>query len=208
MTPMERESLIRTYLEGSMSSDEEHEFFIDVALNAELRTELKAYRTVESAIRKDREIDAGDILQLERSVMAALASTAQAARAPRRMSGLRRAGLRRAGYAGALILAITAIVFLTRPQSEPPAPRRTSLLPTAVDAHPDVSPPQRQPEIAAGDAAASSPAPARRHPARRRKADTIVHRRPAQPEHKTETAGPRRASDSVGIGVDLRIGDK
>jgi hypothetical protein len=203
MTPMERESLIRTYLEGSMSSDEEHEFFIDVALNAELRTELKAYRTVESAIRKDREIDAGDILQLERSVMAALASTAPAGRAPRRMSGLRRAG-----YAGALIVAITAIVLLTRPQSEPPAPRQTNLLPTAVDAHPGVSPPQRQPEIAAGDAAASSPAPTRRHPARRRKADTIVHRRPARPEQKTETAGPRRASDSVGIGVDLRIGDK
>ncbi len=53
MNRAERERLIERYLNGEMTSSEEHDLFIEVAVDRELRTELKAYRTVESAIRKD-----------------------------------------------------------------------------------------------------------------------------------------------------------
>jgi hypothetical protein len=54
MIPSERELLLRRYIGGEMTSAEEEEFFIQVALDRELRNELKDHRTIESAIRKDR----------------------------------------------------------------------------------------------------------------------------------------------------------
>jgi hypothetical protein len=54
---LERERLIERYLSGAMSSSEEQDFFIEVAADRELRTELKAYQIVESAVRKDRLAD-------------------------------------------------------------------------------------------------------------------------------------------------------
>lgn len=57
MTRLERESMIGRYMCGGMTSAEEQEFFIQVALDPELRLELKAHRTVESAMRKDRDAE-------------------------------------------------------------------------------------------------------------------------------------------------------
>lgn len=57
MTRAEREIMIGRYMGGVMNSSEEQEFFIQVALDPELRLELKAHRTVESAIRKDRDAE-------------------------------------------------------------------------------------------------------------------------------------------------------
>jgi hypothetical protein len=53
MNQAERERLVDHYLSGAMSVPEEQEFFIQVALNDELRQTLKAYRIVENALQKD-----------------------------------------------------------------------------------------------------------------------------------------------------------
>ena len=58
MTRIEREQLIGRYLSGEMSSAEEQEFFIQVAVDKELRHDLKAHRIIDSAIRKDRDAQA------------------------------------------------------------------------------------------------------------------------------------------------------
>lgn len=55
MTRTQREALIGTYLRGEMSAVEEQDFFIQVALDDELRAELRAQRTVDSAMRKERD---------------------------------------------------------------------------------------------------------------------------------------------------------
>lgn len=55
MTRGEQERLVERYLDGGMSSVEEEEFFIQVAVDNDLRRTLKAHRIVDSAIRKHRE---------------------------------------------------------------------------------------------------------------------------------------------------------
>ncbi|MDB5032824.1 MAG: hypothetical protein JWQ98_65 [Chlorobi bacterium] len=55
MTRSEQEKLVERYLGGDMNSSQEEEFFIQVAVNNDLRQTLKAYRVVESAIRKHRD---------------------------------------------------------------------------------------------------------------------------------------------------------
>ncbi len=55
MTRSEREAHIQRYLSGAMTSAEEQDFFIQVAVDDDLRLELKAQRTVESAMRKERD---------------------------------------------------------------------------------------------------------------------------------------------------------
>ena len=57
MTRSERERLVEQYMEGSMDFAQEENFFIQVAIDEELRRTLKAYRIVEEAIRKEREVD-------------------------------------------------------------------------------------------------------------------------------------------------------
>jgi hypothetical protein len=57
MTRSEREQIIQRYLSGEMSSAEEGDFFIQVALDNELRHDLQAQQTIESAFRKDREAE-------------------------------------------------------------------------------------------------------------------------------------------------------
>jgi len=53
MNTSEREQLLERYLAGQMSVAEEEEFFIKVALDRELRGELKAHRAIDGAIRKE-----------------------------------------------------------------------------------------------------------------------------------------------------------
>lgn len=54
MTRAERDRLIERYLREEMTPSEEQEFFVEAATDKELRFELKASRTVDSAFRKDR----------------------------------------------------------------------------------------------------------------------------------------------------------
>ncbi len=55
MTRTEQERWVERYLSGEMNSADEQEFFIQVAVDNNLRQTLKAYRIVESAIRKHRD---------------------------------------------------------------------------------------------------------------------------------------------------------
>lgn len=55
MTRTEQERLVERYLNSEMNSADEQEFFIQVAVDSNLRQTLKAYRIVESALRKHRD---------------------------------------------------------------------------------------------------------------------------------------------------------
>lgn len=55
MTRSEQERLVERYLSGEMLSADEEEFFMQVAVDRDLRQTLKAYRIVESALRKHRD---------------------------------------------------------------------------------------------------------------------------------------------------------
>lgn len=55
MTRSEHEHLVERYLSGRMSPADEQEFFIQVAVDSNLRQTLKAYRVVESAMQKHRD---------------------------------------------------------------------------------------------------------------------------------------------------------
>ena len=54
MTRTEQEHLVEQYLRGELSAVEEHDFFIQVALDSDLRQTLKAFRVVDSALQKHR----------------------------------------------------------------------------------------------------------------------------------------------------------
>lgn len=74
MTRAEREMMIGRYMGGGMSTAEEQEFFIQVAVDPELRLELKAHRTVESAIRKDRDAEPAGHTALRGRIASTLAA--------------------------------------------------------------------------------------------------------------------------------------
>lgn len=82
MTRAERERLIQSYLGGEMSSAEESDFFIQVALDKELRQDLKAQRTIESAFRKDRESEPSEHTALRSRVAMSLAASSAATQGP------------------------------------------------------------------------------------------------------------------------------
>ncbi|MEO5929975.1 MAG: hypothetical protein ABIR47_08585, partial [Candidatus Kapaibacterium sp.] len=73
MTRSERELFIQRYLSGEMTSSEEGDFFLQVALDKELRHDLQAQKTVESAFRKDREAVASEHTGLRLKMAAMLA---------------------------------------------------------------------------------------------------------------------------------------
>lgn len=74
MTRLERERHIERYLSGSMTPAEEQDFFIQAALDREMRYELKALVTVDSAIRKEREAESGEHTAMRTRVAAMLAA--------------------------------------------------------------------------------------------------------------------------------------
>ncbi len=74
MTRSERERQIERYISGEMNPAEEQDFFIQAALEKELRLELKALVTVDSAIRKDREAEPAEHTALRSRVAAMLAA--------------------------------------------------------------------------------------------------------------------------------------
>ncbi len=55
MNRAEQERLVEHYLAGAMSTADEEDFYLQVAIDAELRQTLKAYRIVDSALRKHRD---------------------------------------------------------------------------------------------------------------------------------------------------------
>jgi hypothetical protein len=77
MKQAECEQLVDRYMSGDMSVSEEQDFFIQVAVNDELRQTLKAYRVVDTALRKDRSVPrpAGND-RSRANIMAMLAATA------------------------------------------------------------------------------------------------------------------------------------
>lgn len=79
MTRVEREELLRRYLEGEMSLEQEHDFIIQVALDKELRHELKAQQTIDRAFRKDRVVDPSAYASLQSAVSAMIAAPAATA---------------------------------------------------------------------------------------------------------------------------------
>jgi hypothetical protein len=80
MIRSEREQIIQRYLSGEMSSAEEGDFFIQVALDRELRHDLQAQQTIESAFRKDREAERVGHTGLRTRVASMLAAGPPAAR--------------------------------------------------------------------------------------------------------------------------------
>jgi hypothetical protein len=89
MKQAECEQLVDRYMSGDMSVSEEQDFFIQVAVNDELRQTLKAYRVVDTALRKDRSVPrpAGND-RSRANVMAMLAATAPIAGAGAAGSGV------------------------------------------------------------------------------------------------------------------------
>jgi hypothetical protein len=72
MTRLERDALIDRYLGGDMSPAEEQDFFIQAAVDKDLRRELKAQQTIASAIRKDSVLPPEDHLAVQVHVAAML----------------------------------------------------------------------------------------------------------------------------------------
>jgi hypothetical protein len=93
MTRPEREQLIARYLNGDMPITEEHDFFIQVALDSELRNELKAHRMVDESALNYRNQERTPHTALRARTMAMLAAYPAARQTPAPPSGwLARAG--------------------------------------------------------------------------------------------------------------------
>lgn len=76
MTQIEREELLRRYIDGQMSLEQEHEFFIEVALDKELRHGLKAQREIDEAMQADRgQPTPSEYASLQSSLATVLAAT-------------------------------------------------------------------------------------------------------------------------------------
>jgi hypothetical protein len=87
MTRPEREQLIARYLNGDMPITEEHDFFIQVALDSELRNELKAHRMVDESARDYRNRERTPHTALRARTMAMLAAYPAARQTPAPPSG-------------------------------------------------------------------------------------------------------------------------
>lgn len=80
MNRIERERALERYMSGEMSAAEESDFFIQVALEKELRQELKAQRVIETALRKDLESEPTEHTAMRARVASMLVETPAAAR--------------------------------------------------------------------------------------------------------------------------------
>ncbi len=80
MNRIERERALERYMSGEMNAAEESDFFIQVALEKELRQELKAQRVIETALRKDLESEPTEHTAMRARVASMLVETPAAAR--------------------------------------------------------------------------------------------------------------------------------
>jgi hypothetical protein len=99
------EELIERYLSGAMSGVEEEDFFARVAVDSNLRNELKAYRIMEDALRKHREGFSTEHSATRRRVVAALGAPVSNVRTPS-------AGVGRYIAIGLSMLALAAAVVV------------------------------------------------------------------------------------------------
>lgn len=80
MNRIERERALERYMSGEMNAAEESDFFIQVALEKELRQELKAQRVIETALRKDLESEPTEHTAMRARVASMLVETPATAR--------------------------------------------------------------------------------------------------------------------------------
>ncbi len=109
MTRIEREELLRRYLNGEMGLEQEHDFLIQVALDKELRHELKAQQTIDRAFQKDKVVDPSSYASLQGKVAMMLTTVAQEPNAAQASVGKSSAPSLRFGrwvVAGALLLSL------------------------------------------------------------------------------------------------------
>lgn len=92
MTRSEREHLIERYLDGAMSVDQEHDLFIEAATNKELRAELKAYRVIDHALRKDSAVEPAGYSAVRAHMQGLLAASTATAAAGQSAPGIGRSG--------------------------------------------------------------------------------------------------------------------
>ena len=114
MTRIEREELLRRYMHGELNLEQEHEFFIQVALDKELRHELKAQQTIDRAFQKDRVVNTSAYAPIQGKVAAMLAA-AETSDMPRGSVGEKRGlSLLRSGKwiaLGAAVVGVSAAWF-------------------------------------------------------------------------------------------------
>ena len=122
MTRSERERLIVRHLSGEMGPTEERDFFLQVALDKELRQELQAQRTIDSAFKKEREGEPTQHTALRMRIQDVLA--ASPARAPQtEETERRRTWISRPGRwfsAGLVLIALLTTALLLSPSGTPP----------------------------------------------------------------------------------------
>ncbi len=111
------EALLERYVNGTLSAAEEEEFFIHVALNRELRNDLKAQRILQDAMQKDRNAEPVQHTALRSRVAETLAASPAVASNPEQTfsgAGAREAVAGGPGWAigtGLIAVAIVAILF-------------------------------------------------------------------------------------------------
>lgn len=235
MTRNERERLIQRYMSGEMPLAEEHDFFIQVALDRQLWLDLKAHQTVESAMMKDRVVEPSEIAMMGAQVTAMLAAThtgtgggssalpAQSAPAATAQGAVAMIGggtmkwLVAALCMTGLVTASAVVAPLLPPPLLPPPPSAAIVAPHMA---PTPLPPagteaaQPVPDAGPSRTAASSPTPpredARGAQARRGSPDAITRTAEASPrahERKPSRQIPaaRPAGDSIPLGARIRL---
>jgi hypothetical protein len=124
MRQVEREELIRRYMENAMTSVEEENFFIQVALDRNLRVELKAQQLIESTILKDRTLDASEFSLLESRIEATLIGSNP-------LAAVAVSGIGRWGAALLMLGTVTMLVMLAVPLL--PVPHAGLLMPGSAE---------------------------------------------------------------------------
>jgi hypothetical protein len=130
MTRSEREQQILRYLRGDMTSVEEQNFFIQVALDRELRDELMAQRAIEGSIRGFRDVERTQQHTVLRSRTAALlagypasqvgATVAGGAMQPSTIAGQGSGLSTRWVLAAMLAVGLSVVLFFALPNQEKP----------------------------------------------------------------------------------------
>lgn len=195
MTRLERERHIERYLSGSMTPAEEQDFFIQAALDREMRYELKALMTVDSAIRKEREAESGEHTALRTRVAAMLVAAPAAEQPGPSLIGRTGTGsitaaqkilpLQWLGMAAATIAITAVLFFLTDPFQTSPvhSPRPAQVQTRQAPEHRE----QPRPSTAPEEGVVNAPVPSGQVP----EGTSALRNDAARP---TETASSRSQS--------------
>lgn len=156
MTRTEREELLRRYFDGEMSLEQEHDFFIEVALDKELRHGLKAQQEIDAAMKADRSNPTPAEYASLQSGLAGVLAAMPGTQAAETTAGVSTAGTTGSGIASwgilagiglvGTVVAVLLVVFFSSPgphQMPEAIPTSPSLQP-AGESHDDpvqVTPP-------------------------------------------------------------------